>query len=125
LSSLYLPLGFASNFETIAVNGADNIPEGDDKQIPLQFVFEPANCRIFYTPQTYADPANLGAIVRDVAWGNRTCAWGGMDTEVGNNGTGWNWPGTPLQVPANSCSARTTVFSVVAALVGVASWMLV
>src|SRR5207302_1582357 len=79
----YLPLGFVSYFQIFSVNVADNIPKEDDKQVPLQFVFESANCRIFYTPHTFADPANLRATVRDVALGDRTCTWGGMDTEVG------------------------------------------
>jgi hypothetical protein len=71
-----------------SLNLRDNIPEGDGQGIPLQFVFEPANCRVFYTAGSVIEPARLWEQVVDVAWGGGKCAWGGMDTVVGNNGSG-------------------------------------
>ncbi|KAL6707223.1 hypothetical protein ACN47E_004770 [Coniothyrium glycines] len=38
----------------------DQIRKGDKSATPLQFVYEAADCKIFYTPDTYADP--------DAAW---------------------------------------------------------
>jgi len=75
------------------VNLRDSIPQGDDQRIPLQFIFEPANCRIFYTPETVLSPLALWEQVHDIAWMGGKCAWGGMDTQVSNNGSGVGVPG--------------------------------
>jgi hypothetical protein len=72
----------------------DNIPHGDTEGIPLQFVFEPANCRVFYTAGSVSEPVRLWEQVVAVAWGGGECAWGGMDTVVGNNGSGGNGTAT-------------------------------
>lgn len=66
----------------------DNIPEGDEAQIPLQLVFELANCKIFYTYDTAMHPSKLWEKVHRIAWKGGKCACGGMNTDVGNNGTG-------------------------------------
>ena len=83
-----LPLGYPSALALNSLNLRDNIPEGDTEGIPLQFIFEPANCRIFYTPDSVIKPIALWEQVVGIAWGGAKCAWGGMDTVVGNNGTG-------------------------------------
>jgi hypothetical protein len=46
-----LPLGDPSTagLKKYGLNLRDNIPQGDTEGIPLQFILEPANCRIFYT----------------------------------------------------------------------------
>ncbi|KAL9088905.1 MAG: hypothetical protein Q9165_005962 [Trypethelium subeluteriae] len=72
------PLPFVSDFAKLGVNLRDNIPPGDDQQIPLQFVFEPADCRIFYTPQSVTQPREVWKQVADTMWGNKTCAWGNL-----------------------------------------------
>ncbi|KAF2833676.1 hypothetical protein CC86DRAFT_339127 [Ophiobolus disseminans] len=38
----------------------DQVRKGDKSATPLQFIYEAADCRVFYTPDTYADP--------DLAW---------------------------------------------------------
>lgn len=38
----------------------DQIRKGDKTATPLQFIYEAADCRIFYTPDSYSDP--------DLAW---------------------------------------------------------
>ncbi|KAG9233314.1 hypothetical protein BJ875DRAFT_496766 [Amylocarpus encephaloides] len=77
-----LPLGDPENLKNYSLNFRDNIADGDTAEIPLQFIFEPADCRIFYTPQTVFDPLSLWEHVHDVAWKGAQCAWGGMNTEV-------------------------------------------
>jgi hypothetical protein len=42
------------------VQSQDQIRKGDSSATPLQFIYEAADCRIFYTPDSYADP--------DAAW---------------------------------------------------------
>jgi hypothetical protein len=42
------------------VQSQDQIRKGDKTATPLQFIYEAADCRMFYTPESYADP--------DAAW---------------------------------------------------------
>jgi hypothetical protein len=42
------------------VQSQDQIRKGDKTATPLQFIYEASDCKIFYTPDTYADP--------DAAW---------------------------------------------------------
>lgn len=60
-----------------------------NESFPLQFAYEPADCRIFYTPETVSNFANLWLYVANVAWGNGTCVQGskGVASSYGN-GTG-------------------------------------
>ena len=75
-----LPLGDPDNLAGYAVNLRDSISLGDDTQTPLQFIFEPADCRIFYTPVTASEPHKLWEYAADVAWKGKECAWGGMSS---------------------------------------------
>jgi hypothetical protein len=121
-----LPLGDPTAISKYSLNMRDNIPEGDDSQTPLQFVFEPANCRIFYNFMTASHPHKLWEYVADVAWKGKQCAWGGMNTSVtvgepGNSTVpGPGSPAQPKQVKQSEASRKTTVFSTMAALVGIA-----
>ena len=60
---------------------------------PLQFEYEPADCRIFYTPQTFNNYTNLWLYAANALWGNGTCVQestgGGCDnaTTTSSNGT--------------------------------------
>lgn len=42
------------------VQSQDQVRKGDKSATPLQYIYEAADCRIFYTPSTYLDP--------DLAW---------------------------------------------------------
>jgi hypothetical protein len=53
------------------VQSQDQIRKGDKSATPLQFIYEAADCKIFYTPKSYSDP--------DAAWKQ---AW---DAFVDNN----------------------------------------
>ncbi|KAF8858784.1 hypothetical protein BDZ45DRAFT_802182 [Acephala macrosclerotiorum] len=120
-----LPLGAnsATALSKWSVNGADNIPRGDDLQISLQFVFEPANCRIFYSESTILSPRNLWMQVADIAWKGGKCAWGGMDTDVSINGTG---VGDSTQtVPTSAAGAKLVIASVVIMVAGVVGMLMV
>lgn len=49
------------------IQSQDQIRKGDATGTPLQFIYEAADCRIFYTPTTFADP--------DAAWKQAFDAW--------------------------------------------------
>lgn len=107
----------------------DNIPVGDDSQTPLQFIFEPANCRIYYDFTTANQPHKLWEYVADIAWKGKKCAWGSMNTNVTVNGTsnstvpGTVSPSIPQQVTKSDAPRRIAVFSTIGAVVGVAVMM--
>lgn len=49
-----------------SVNLRDQVREGED--VPLQFLYEAANCRIFYTPQTWYNYSALWRYAADAIW---------------------------------------------------------
>lgn len=61
-----LPLYRATNF---VVNARDGYREGDETNTPLQFVYEPADCRIYYTPAMAVDQTAMWKSVADSAFG--------------------------------------------------------
>lgn len=50
-------------------NWQNNIAEGDSTYMPLQFVYEAADCRLWYQPQHINDVSNLWATVAAQAFG--------------------------------------------------------
>lgn len=61
-----LPFYLGVNY---VVNARDGIREGDESQTPLQFVYEPADCRIYYTPEMAVDQSVTWKTVADTAFG--------------------------------------------------------
>jgi hypothetical protein len=61
-----LPLLRATNY---VVNARDGIREGDKDQTPLHFVYEAADCRIYYTPEMVVDQEAVWKTVADTAFG--------------------------------------------------------
>ena len=71
-----LPLYRAINF---VVNARDGYREGDETNTPLQFVYEPADCRIYYTPAMAVDQTAMWKSVADSAFnGVNRCVAGGL-----------------------------------------------
>lgn len=69
---------------TPVVNARDGIRKGDLEEVPLQFRYETADCRIFYTPEMVVDETAVWKTVADVVWnGKASCVAGGL----GSNGT--------------------------------------
>jgi hypothetical protein len=62
------------------VNVRDGIREGDKTQTPLQFVYEAADCRLWYTPEMTVDVTAIWEKTVDVAWGGDTCVQGGLSS---------------------------------------------
>lgn len=71
-----LPLLRATNY---VVNARDGIRDGDEDQTPLHFVYEPADCRIYYTPEMVVDQEAVWKTVADTAFnGESHCVAGGL-----------------------------------------------
>jgi hypothetical protein len=129
-----LPLGSPAALSKYNLNAQDNIPEGDSQQIPLQFVFEPADCKIFYTAQTLLNPNALWAYVHDVAWKGQACAWGSVNaansTVAAKNTTtpttNYTQPSSGpggLQVK-NDASGSSTIMSGMFVVAGIVAFMM-
>jgi hypothetical protein len=112
-----------------AINSLNNQRQGDDTETPLEFLYEAADCRLFYTAASYLDPVNLWAMAVDAKWGSGNCVSGstGHKTAIGmlekKPGFGQkgasshesNANGAPLE--ATGGAASTCVSSVVVGLV--------
>ncbi|KAF2156323.1 hypothetical protein K461DRAFT_326546 [Myriangium duriaei CBS 260.36] len=52
-------------------NVRDAMRQGDKTNTPLQFLYEPADCRVLYTPAMLIDQSVVWRTVADTAWGNK------------------------------------------------------
>jgi phosphotransferase system IIB component len=60
------------------VNNRDGLRRNDTSGIALQFIYEEANCRLYYTPEMTVDITALWKAVSDAQWGNSgKCVSGG------------------------------------------------
>ena len=125
------------------VNIRNNIRIGDESETPLQFVYEAADCRLFYTAPMITQQQLVWDAAYKAMWGNGSCVKGstnqpsslsgsllgqiddaepaGMNYTVGGNGTA-TWPsGLPnnatisLATPTASASGGASTFSPTAA----------
>ncbi|KAI4929662.1 uncharacterized protein J4E92_005327 [Alternaria infectoria] len=59
-----------SSNNAINVNFRDGIRDGDETETPLQFVYEPSDCRILYTKAMTVDVTAIWKAVADSTWGH-------------------------------------------------------
>ncbi|KAF2000691.1 hypothetical protein P154DRAFT_434352 [Amniculicola lignicola CBS 123094] len=68
----------------MAINFRDGIRDGDATDTPLQFVYEPSDCRILYTKEMTVDVTTIWKAVTDTAWGKKNhCIAGGLGDKYG------------------------------------------
>ena len=60
------------------VNVRNSVRLDDDEQIPLQFRYQKADCRMFYTMEHTVDMTTLWKSVYDVTWRGARCAQGAI-----------------------------------------------
>lgn len=72
----------------INVNFRDGWRDDAHYGFPLQFLYEPADCRILYTKEMTYDVTAIWKAVADSAWGKKSwCVAGGLDSK----GKGPHW----------------------------------
>jgi hypothetical protein len=82
------------------INLRDQVRKGGD--IPLQFLYEGADCRIFYTPETVYNYTALWQYAADAMWNDpQKCVTGSMGYSS-VNGTKTAAPAQDILPPANS-----------------------
>ncbi|TLD17979.1 hypothetical protein PspLS_10564 [Pyricularia sp. CBS 133598] len=85
LASAYALTRAATPGSAGSINGK-NAFSMDNAQLPLQFLYQPANCRVFHTRETIMNPAETWKRVVDATWSDpdRFCV---EDSQVGLNET--------------------------------------
>lgn len=64
------------------VNVRDGLAQNDTSGTALQFVYEEADCRLYYTPEMTVDITALWKSAADAAWGsNGKCVAGGLQSQ--------------------------------------------
>jgi len=65
------------------VNMRDGVRQGDSSGTPLQFIYEEADCKIFYTAEMTVDQSKVWEAAADAKWfGKRDCAAGGFKSSA-------------------------------------------
>ncbi|KAK3615140.1 hypothetical protein LTR56_026778 [Elasticomyces elasticus] len=59
-----------------SVNIENFVRKGDESATPLQFMYEAADCRFFYTPDMLSDQSLVWKHTYDLRWNNGTCVQG-------------------------------------------------
>ncbi|KAF7125987.1 hypothetical protein CNMCM5793_002346 [Aspergillus hiratsukae] len=72
-----------------SVNLRDQVRRNDTSNTPLQFLYEAADCRIFFTPKTWYNYTNLWNYAADAAWRDPALC-------VANSTTSYPQPPDPL-----------------------------
>jgi len=70
---------------SVNVNFRDGIRDGDETYTPLQFVYEPSDCRILYTKQMTVDATAIWKAAADSTWGGKSHCVAG---DLGDYSTG-------------------------------------
>jgi hypothetical protein len=84
-------------------NLRNNMHDGDTTYTPLQFTYEAANCKLFYTPTDIYEITGLWERVAEVAWGTGKCVSG---SSVNADDT---FPANPYDTVPFAASAYSTV----------------
>jgi hypothetical protein len=111
-----------SNGGTIAqINAADNFRNGDASETPLEFVYEAADCKIFYTAEMVANVEETWKAVATAKWGKGGCVPGSTGAPSSISGGVYNNTNSTTLTQQNSNAASTWgapgVFLVVAGAV--------
>jgi hypothetical protein len=103
------------------INAADNLRNGDASETPLEFVYEAADCKIFYTAEMVANVEETWKAAVTAKWGNGGCVPGSTGAPSSISGGVYNNTNSTTLRQQNSNAASTWgapgVFLVVAGAV--------
>ena len=83
------------------VNFRNNIRKDDDSETPLQFVYEAADCRFFYTAPMYSKQELVWDQTYSLAWGDGTCVTGSTGQVSSQFGDGYITSSAPAGAASN------------------------
>ena len=90
------------------VNFRNNIRKGDTTLTPLQFVYEAANCRLFYTAPMNVNQELVWEAAYIAQWGNGTCVQGSTGQDSAKPGTSYILSPLPGNDKSDLPSATTS-----------------
>lgn len=102
-------------YPTGSVNSLNNERMNDTTHTPLEFIYEAADCKIFYTAATYLNVTELWNTAVDAKWFNGKCVPGstGDKTAIGvvenNPGFGQSPKSNSTGLPTQNTSAASAV----------------
>jgi hypothetical protein len=111
----------ASGETASTINLRDNIRDDDTSAIPLNFVYEAADCRLFYTADMYRDVTNVWKKAVDANWGDKSkvCVEGSTGDKSAATGKAVLKDGNPTKGKTGAATRLGSVGgALVAALVG-------
>ena len=114
-------VGYSNGGTLAQINAADNLRNGDASETPLEFVYEAADCKIFYTAEMVANVEETWKAVATAKWGKGGCVPGSTGAPSSISGGVYNKTNstTPTQQYSNAASTwgAPGVFWVVAGAV--------
>lgn len=87
------------SIDSASVNLRDQIRRNDSSKTPLQFRFEPADCRVFFTPRTWYNYGNLWRYVAKAVWEDSSFCVSGLAAKP--------IPPSPTQPFSEPCATAT------------------
>ncbi|GME56119.1 putative peptidase s41 family protein [Neofusicoccum parvum] len=106
-----------------SINYRNALRRGDGSQMPLQFVPDYADCRVWYTAAMLLDPVAVWGVAVDAAWRNGSCV-AGSTGHAADNGTVAGSAGGPAEA-TGAAAAGFVARAGVAVVVGLATVMAV
>ncbi|ORY09755.1 hypothetical protein BCR34DRAFT_365903 [Clohesyomyces aquaticus] len=94
-TQLFKRSAYAGGSAAGGINFRDNLRKGDESQTPLQFIYEAADCRMWFTAPMINDVTEVWKGVADRMWKNTTCVQGSVS--AGGQDKGGSLPPPPLQ----------------------------
>jgi len=89
------------------INAADNLRNGDASETPLEFVYEAADCKIFYTAEMVANVEETWKAAATAKWGNGSCVPGSTGAPSSISGGVYNNTNSTTLTQKNSNAAST------------------
>ncbi|KAF2640525.1 peptidase S41 family protein [Massarina eburnea CBS 473.64] len=82
VDKLYNDQTILSRSTSVGVNVRDGVRRNDTSGTALQFIYEEANCRLYYTPEMTVDVTAVWEAAADAQWGTNGKCVGGYDDDV-------------------------------------------
>ncbi|KAF2178016.1 hypothetical protein K469DRAFT_742262 [Zopfia rhizophila CBS 207.26] len=111
---LFKRSAYASGRPAGGINLRDNLRKSDESQTPLEFIYEAADCRMWYTAPMINDVTVLWKGVVDTMWRNQSCVQGSTGDPSSVSAGGQNRSGIAPPIQQETSAAGHVRLSYVA-----------
>ncbi|KAK3716553.1 hypothetical protein LTR37_006449 [Vermiconidia calcicola] len=98
----------SEGYRLARVNVRNNIRKGDETLTPLQFVYEAADCRLFYKARMMYDQSLVWQAASEAYWGDGACVEGSTGHPSSEPGVGYFLQSVDGEGPSPSSSGSST-----------------